>query len=188
MATHYAAMKALRTLGKQLHANDELWNRKVSLSAGVWHDLQAWTDDVLRNAPTSIPPRVDNEDVTIFCEASKWGWGAVALDHAIGSVRFHSAPWPASFTSARHSVRAEPRAILEAARRIVPQHSKRRFRFFTDSVTAKAVYKAGYSADFETNSVVATLRREFQQVHFEFNFIAGKLNTAADAMRSANEQ
>jgi len=176
----FAAMRYYRQLASLLTTSPTAWDNGAVLPACVWEDLQRWTSIVLENKSTGIMTRPQREDVTIFTDASAKGWGAVCVDHIWGTIRTTRGLWPLDFKEARHSTRAEPRAMLLAAREFIPHDSKKHYRFYTDSVTAKSIYTKGYADYFLTNGWASLFHSEFNNVNIQFSFIKGTLNTHAD--------
>ena len=169
--------------------DDKNWDDTAEIWPCVWPDLEAWTALALTNAPRPVPHN-RRPDVLVLVDSSAYGYGYIAVDTITGHLYQHGAPWPAAFAThhgdekLRRSAFTEPWGILFTKRHLTPQlDSDRFFRFGTDSQTAAAVHRKGYSArSYDLNNVAFLDRHEFPNMRSEFVHVPGVQNIFADAL------
>jgi hypothetical protein len=172
-------------------ADDTLWDAPADVWPSALADLERWTSVALANHPRKVPEHVDDA-VLVAVDSCAYGWGYVAFDIATGLTFAHGEPWSPEFVQQngveklRRSTFTEPWGILSMKRHLLPQLAgPRRLRVGTDSVTAAATFRRGYSAASHDLNTVATADRETFPIDThpcEFVSIAGKDNVFADAL------
>ena len=145
-------------------------------------ELLAWCSWLQKNIP--VPNSPDEEhttqpaEITIFTDASEWGFGAVAI--VDGCVRVLSRPWSPGdrvvFNVASSAV-AEPLAVLRCAQHFV-EGGKSRVQIFSDHLPFVFSCGAGYGKSFMYNKVILDMNRLFPFTSFFISFIPGRLNPA----------
>ena len=180
VATKFEAMRAYRALAKQLQEEPDLWDsRAEKLPPKAAQDLERWTMEALTNQPRNIKPA--DHTSTIFVDASKWGWGAIALDHEEQTVTQIGKRWDASTArkGVEHSTTAEPIGVTRAVKSLVKDWARhQKVRVFTDSITAKAAHTRGYAADYNINATVRERERAMPNTQVELRHVPGSQNPA----------
>ncbi|MBL4705033.1 MAG: hypothetical protein JKY54_10955 [Flavobacteriales bacterium] len=187
---HFAALKVYRRLSQHLQANPSDWKAMAQISIAQFQDLGRWTQEVISNTKRGFRgTRKKDADVYLFVDASKYGWGAVLYDREFDYCRSYGQRWSNDFNmiQRRRSTTAEPRALIEAAKKFISPASKRSYVILTDSVTAKAIHNRGYAKAFDVNSWAAAFKELFANVDIRIEFVAGKDNFADAPSRGIQE-
>eukprot|EP00760_Papus_ankaliazontas_P000568 PhM_4_TR10096/c4_g2_i4/m.19637 len=104
----YRVLKYLRRRLSQLSRGVCSRDDSVAIAPGVLRDLVTWTKLVMQNKPRTPPQGATLPVMTMYTDASAFGWGAV-LFTSDGIVYATGARWPVSF---RYEVNAaETRAV-----------------------------------------------------------------------------
>ncbi len=181
---HYEAMSYLRAAGRRMFdAPLADWELPADLLPSQFDDIARWANAVLANAPTPIPRQLPEPALTIFTDASAWGWGAVAVTDAGTSSA--SYPWGASLAPelAARSTTAEPEAVWRALCRFVPRDAPSLVRVMTDHSPFVGAWARGYSPAARLNGVIARIKRRFPLLRLVVEHVEGRANIADGASR-----
>jgi hypothetical protein len=179
---YYPVLRFVTQMGVRMHQHPEEWDTPAVIWPSVWTPLREWTEQVLRNTPRSVPKRCDAEWLVVT-DASRWGWGYLALHTASGDVRAHSQAWDAETVrryrdKLGHSSFAEPRAITNAMCHLLTA-SDRKVRIASDSIVAVASGRRGFNThSYWVNDTVNKLHNSFPFVEFEWLHVPGRHNIA----------
>ena len=194
VAEFFNLLRFVSTVSRGMQAvNDTQWDLPATVWPSALVDLERWTALALKNEPRPVPT-ARRPDVLVLVDASAYGYGYVALDTTTGQTYTHGARWSAAFVRAhgaeklRRSTFTEPWAILLMKRHLVPQlGTDPCLRIGTDSVTAAATHRRGYSSrSYDLNAVAAADRTEFPRLRCELIHVAGTANGLADALSRGN--
>jgi len=174
------------------NASDLLWDAPCSIPASALTDLESMTNEAASNKPRLVP-KPSSPNVKILVDASSHGWGYVAHDLVSGKVVYYGEQWSKEFVARhgrdklRRSTFAEPWAILLMKRHLMPQLPSdgvtRHLHIGTDSVTAAALHRKGYSGrSFDLNTVATADRLEFPLLVCTLIHVEGVKNVIADAL------
>ena len=94
MPEFFPALSFVSRVGRDLTADASLWDAPAFIWASVWPVLDRWTALLLANKPRKVP-KESTPEWLVMSDASRWGWGYVALQSATGELRHHGAPWSA---------------------------------------------------------------------------------------------
>ena len=187
MADYFALLRFISEAGRRMtDAPDAEWDAPAALWPSVWPVLDAWTSLALRNTPRAV--QADAEPDWLICtDASRWGWGYVALCAATGDVRSHGERRSAA-TERDHGAKlgrstfAEPQAILNTCCHLLTPAAPKRVRIGTDNTVAQAAYTRGFNThSFDINECLRRLRDLFGAPFvFDFLHVPGVLNIYAD--------
>lgn len=158
----------------------------------VMRDLTAWTELCLANKKCVQVPVNKSDPTWLVCtDASRWGWGMVAVNAATGEVIEHGERWSKQFRDVHHaqlhrSVFTEPQAVINAMCFLLRRTGKNQYIVIgTDNIATKAAYNKGWNAiSFDINECVRRLRSLFSPPEFQFSvkFVPGRENVYADAL------
>ncbi len=187
MDEYFPLLRFISHVGKLMTDRPEDWDEPAMVWPSAWPVLQAWTDLVLSNRPRVVP-RQAAADWLICTDASRWGWGYVALHSVTGEVRVHGERWTPQMIAQNgaklgRSVFTEPQAIVHALGHLLrctdigPTH----VRIGTDNAAAKASFNRGFNShSYDINACLSRVRRMFvgTPYTFEFIYIPGSQNPA----------
>ena len=196
VASHFNFLRFLSRLCHKLqHASNSQWNEPIVVPCAVLDEMTRWTFLALANAPRVVRKRVPVPDVLVSVDASAEGWGYTALDARANTAYRHGARWTdaqrARFGErVQFSTFTEPQGVLHMVRHLVPQlpapsAPPLAFLVGTDSVTAAATFRRGYSThSLDLNNIALASRLEplFRDHQWTFVHIAGTENSDADAL------
>ena len=177
---NFGAYDETRLMAEKCQANIEVWDTQIGPRSA--RRLQPFVDitaKILQANPIRVRPKWDSENcITIFVDASKIGWGGIAL-YPDGTKRIAKGRWlnPSLWES---SVKAEPQAIVEISRALqIPQHSK--VIFATDH---EGLVWASQATQIHTYSYFKAIRHlQDEKIHAIFTFIQGIINPADEPSR-----
>jgi hypothetical protein len=177
------------------------WSQPVFLPEPVLESIRAWTEQALRNVPRKVPKQLDRADMPdwlVCVDASREGFGYVAVAPRTGETRFFGEPWPDDFRRQhgmrlRQSVFTEPEAAVRSMCHLLSYDPNRvvNVHIWTDSVTTRSSINKGFNARSEhINEAVRRLRAIFPAPSadhsggfvFTCAHIPGKDNVVADAL------
>lgn len=196
VATHFNFLRFVSRLSlKMLGAPDAAWDQPIRVPDAVMTDMARWTFVAIANAPRLVRKRLPVPDVLACVDASADGWGYTALDTRDNAAYRHGAKWTEAQRAhfgqrVLFSTFTEPQGVLHMVRHLVPQLPNAgartlAFRVGTDSVTAAATFRRGYSShSLDLNNIALAARSEplFRDHQWTFVHIAGTENSDADAL------
>ena len=173
MAEFYPLLKFISDVGRLMQADESLWDTPANVWPSVWPTLEGWTARVFRNAPRRVqqptPP-----SWLVCCDASRWGWGYIALNCVSGEVRTHGARWSREMEDRHgdrlgHSTLAEPLGVTNSMCHLLRPTERAHVKVGTDSTVAVASFNRGYNArSFDINECLRRLSSNFgDHVTFE---------------------
>jgi hypothetical protein len=195
MAEFFPLLRFVSSACKLLAERPDLWEQPAVVWPSAWPTLSSWTDLALANHPRVVPQKSEPEWL-VCTDASRWGWGYVAVNTATGDVHSHGAPWSAAMEQMhgdklRRSTFAEPHGILNTMCHLLStrEGSPKNVRVGTDSTVARAAYDRGFNThSFDINECLRRLRRTFEgRFTFEFFHIPGADNPADGLSRGRAE-
>jgi len=181
-----------------LGSHNALWDYPAVIPPSAMSDIDTWSALALSNKPRLVPKPMD-PNVLICLDASRYGWGYVAHDLVSGAVFFHGEKWSPAFVKRfgkdrlRRSTFTEPWAVHFTKQHLLKRlpsdaTSTRHFLIGTDSVTAAALHRKGYSArSFDLNAVATVDRSAFPELRCSYAHIEGAQNVIADALSRGNK-
>jgi hypothetical protein len=189
MAEFYPLLRFIGAASAMLTQNEQLWDTPATVWSSAWPALERWTMLVLRNAPRVVPQAAPPEWL-VATDASRWGWGYVAVQNVTGAVRAHGAPWSAKFRQLYGdrlgvSTFTEPQAVYNALCHLLDPAVPVRVRVLTDNTVTQASYARGYNAhSFHINECLRLLQKTFGEGFiFEFAYLPGECNLADSRSR-----
>jgi hypothetical protein len=192
MHRFFPALAFVSSVGKRMTDDDSRWDEPAEVWDSAWPAIENWTELVLANRPRVVPP--PSKPQWLICtDASRWGWGYVALEESSGRVRSFGARWSASVRHLHgdklgHSVYAEPMAITNAFCHLFSSSEAVPARVLvgTDNSAARASFARGFnSRSFEINRALTRFRERFPGVVAEFIHVPGVSNVADSLSRGA---
>ena len=171
------------------------WDHKILVGASAVSQLMQWTRECLVNNPVHVTngrstPSAegmnDTSSVTLWVDASAWGWGAVILGSGSSSARHISQPWS---DADRHeaerqggylasSVFAEPLAVRRALCAVTLRPGQR-IEVWSDHLSLVCAAQGGYSLVESYNAAISLLR----DIGASLSFIPGASNPADSLSR-----
>jgi hypothetical protein len=166
-----------------------------------------WTSLARANAPRVVR---ESEPASWFVctDASKWGWGYVALNRATGAFRTYGQQWTTEQLSKifsrnniykiKKSVYSEPLAVYYSLCHLLNSNEPMQLKFAeeitkrikicvaTDNSSTAFTMKKGFATrSFDINHQIQNLKHSFPDSHFDidFSFIPGWMNPADDDSR-----
>ena len=144
--------------------------------------ILSWLGHLIANDAVSILPPSDEPRYVVITDASGFGWGAISVDTATGSLKEFSFPWTGlDVPRAESSVWAEPEAIFLAVCRIASPGDS--VLVLTDHQPAEFAGEAGYAKSWSLNQLVLRLHR-LPGVRVKIHHIPGKGNPADGLSRT----
>lgn len=163
---------------------DSQWDAGApALAPEVTDELLDWIALAMGNTPAPIVNRdlsVLPPDVTIYVDASAFGWGAVCFSGS--SVKYAGGAWSEDDRerfNLNQSTVAEPLAVKKAVLAFVSTNFKH-VRIFSDHIGLVFAGNKKYGKSADYNSLCAFIREYFPETDFSFNFIPGAENVLAD--------
>ncbi len=183
MAEFFPLLSFVSRVGRSMTEDESQWDAPAFIWDSVWPVLDRWTGMLSANAPRTVP-RVRTPEWLVMTDASRWGWGYVALNEVSGELRHSGAPW-SDFMEHTHgdklgsSVFAEPFGVLFSLRHLLQRGSTARVRLATDNTATQASFQRGFNARSPAiNWCIAEMRRSFPQLAIDFIYVAGSSNLA----------
>jgi hypothetical protein len=151
--------------------------------------LEQWTTLARKNKPRFVKESSSPEWL-VCTDASRWGWGYVALDQTTGETRSFGSPW-SPYMQRTHgdklgrSTFAEPHAIYNSLCHLLSKDEPKHVRIGTDNTVAQASYTRGFNShSHDINECLRRLAKYFGNAFsFEFLHIPGASNLADDLSR-----
>lgn len=152
------------------------------LPAQVRTSLHEWLGEVANNSPVPIvDASPEAADLTVFCDASEHGWGAVCI--STSGIRLLQGQWSeedrANF-DVRFSTVAEPLAVRRIIA-ITTSGAHKHVRIFTDHMGLIFAGNKGYGKCRAYNDMCRFLNG-YVSTTFSFGFVPGMLNVTADRL------
>lgn len=148
----------------------------------VLNKLRQWFQELLRNRPTPIVnSSLPSPDLTIFCDASEFGWGAVCISST--GVNLLQGEWTEEEKAAydvSHSTIAEPLAVRKITALAVNGDHKH-VRVLSDHMGLIFAGNKGYGKCRSYNDMCRFLH-QYTSTTFTFGFVPGALNVTADKL------
>lgn len=176
LAEYYTALRFYREqMSKVSRWNDT----SDSIPAAPRQNLLNWFKLIIKNKPTpSFRTISDEYDLTLYVDASDYGWGCVSTNNQI--TKIYSRQWTEADRSAHKvasSVSSEPLGALRAIMATTSTHMKQ-VRIYTDHMGLVYAGNRGYGKARTYNSVMEQLNRMYPNTKFEFTHIKGAINPA----------
>lgn len=182
--------KFFRSLATHRHlmslvVNDNWDAPAPHLPPEVTDELIVWIDIAAKNTPTEIITESNKHlppDVTVFVDASEYGWGAVSISESC--VKHYGGVWSADDRSKFNlslSTVAEPLAVQRALSAIVSTNFKH-VAVFSDHMGLVFAGNKKYGKSQNYNAMCDFLHSRFPNTDFSFNFIPGEKNVLADGI------
>lgn len=158
------------------------WDKKIrSMPEEINDDLKNWCCELKRNlaVPAFTEPTTCEPDLTLYIDASAYGWGCVSMKDA-ARPKIFAAPWSQADKEkymVEHSVTSEPlgaeRAILAAVTK-----DTRKVHVFTDHSPMLFSQQRKYGKAKSYNDLVIFLQENYPNTEFIFSYVKGEDNPA----------
>lgn len=184
-AKYYTAMRFYREQMSQVNN----WNDTCdSMPAAPRQNLLNWFAVLRNNKPTDAytPPCEDEFDLTLYVDASDYGWGCVSI--ANHTTKILQGVWTESDRAAHKvasSVSSEPLGALRAIKATTSVNMKR-VRIYTDHMGLVYAGNRGYGKARTYNDLLVHLEELYPNTKFEFVHIKGIYNPADKYSRPPN--
>jgi hypothetical protein len=137
--------------------------------------------------------RQRSEPEWLVCtDASRYGWGYVALNESTGDIRHYGAPWSAHMEHTHgeklgSSVFAEPHGVVNSIFHLFALSKPTRVKLGTDNTATQASFTRGFNSHSPAiNDCIRRLRERFPRLDIDFVYIQGASNPADFASRGGN--
>ena len=176
----FDAYDETRLMAEKCQANIELWDTQIGpRTARRLQPFVNIADKILLAPPLRVLPKWNSDAcIIIFADASKIGWGGIAL-YPDGQKRIVKRRWlnPSLWES---SVKAEPQAIVEITRALqIPRNTQ--VIFATDH---EGLVWASQATQIHTHSYYKAVRHlQEEGIHAIFTFVQGLKNPADEPSR-----
>lgn len=163
------------------------YDSPVTLSDAARLSLHSWAALAAANAPTAVhrPLPTSDPDITIFVDASAWGWAAVSWTRGAVWPEVIAQPWSAQELSTWNlgsSVAAEPLAFRKALKACVSTRF-RHVRIFTDHQPLVYATARHDGRAFAYALASVDLHELRKTTHVEVHHVPGELNPADQPSR-----
>lgn len=184
-------LRFLSRTSADLTARPDLWDAPAAIWPSALADMASWVELIARNEPRKVP--VDIEPEWLLCsDASRWGWGYVAVNSATNEVRTHGAPWSA-YMERTHgdklgsSTFAEPHGVVNSVCHLfTPRDGVRRILIATDNTATRWSFERGFSSHaLHLNQCIGRLKSMLPGVDFKMTYVPGADNPADGPSRGA---
>lgn len=180
----FRLMRFISRVGADLSAHPELWDAPAHVWPCALEDIKSWVDLIERNKPRHVP--LDEEPQWLIAtDASRFGWGYVAINTASHQIRSHGVPWSPYLEqkygeNLGHSTTAEPIGLVNSVCHLfAPHKGVRKVRIATDNTATKFSFNRGFSThSLIINQSIGRLRSLFPDTDFDIVHVAGIHNWA----------
>ncbi|MBS1986335.1 hypothetical protein JST99_00170, partial [Candidatus Dependentiae bacterium] len=146
----------------------------------VKEQLISWARIASINQPVPVWTEKRKATLTLYTDASAWGWGAICFTEA-GSYRQISRPWDPSDGNMQSSVKAEPMAVIKAVSYFVPNRCSA-VVIYCDHMPLIWAFEKGWGKAFSYSHCISFLKA-YESTQFELIHVAGELNPADSLSR-----
>ena len=189
----FGLLAFLSKVSRMLTENPDQWDSPATIIESAQEPLRRWTELVIANKPRVVPVAVAPERL-VCVDASRWGWGYVALNTDTSEIRAHGAPWTWRMEQLYgeklgQSTFAEPQGLVNALRHLVTPSQVRSVRVGTDNAATRWSFERGYSShSLDMNAAISRLNSILPGVQITFTHVAGKINVADALSRGGSYQ
>jgi hypothetical protein len=182
MSDMFPAMSYLSRLSTAITAGEVQWDEPAHVWPTAMTVLESWTDIAVANAPFVVAPMDDECDWYVATDASRYGWGYVALNPTTGELRYHGAPWSRHMEEQYEyklgsSVFAEPHGITNSLLHLLRPGEAKRVRVGTDNTASLYSFDRGFNTHSpHINDCIRRLEERLAPTVFEWMFVPGKVN------------
>ena len=177
---HWRSLQLYCRLGKELQANPDLLDSTLHVSELDKLDMFAWLKESSGIGPFHVPHVPDLPTYMLITDASKSRWKAFLVDMQTGSITDAQGAFEVEQPS---SVSAEPIAMLNGFRALVPQSINCRVICVTDHQSMLSSIEKGYSVNPKYNKLLQAARRHNAGARLEGCFLPGIYNPADESTR-----
>ena len=182
--TKFCLLRFISRVSADLAVREDLWDAHANIWPSALADMQSWVELIQRNQPRVVP-KDDPPEWILHTDASRYGWGYVAICVATNSFRSHGQPWSQHMLDKYgeqlgHSTFAEPHAVRSALCHLfAPNGGIQRIMVCTDNSATFYSFDRGYSSQcLHINQCIGRLRECFPGVVIDMRFVPGVLNWA----------
>jgi len=192
MHSFFPLLSFMSRASARLTEDPSLWDKQASIWPSAMEIMEEWTQLIVQNSPRRVRAMTDPEWL-VCTDASRWGWGYVAVHSFTGEVRSHGARW-SSYMEKMHgnqlgsSTFAEPHGVVNSlCHLIAPGAGVQRVRVATDNMATRWAFEKGWSPHApQFNFCLARFKRIFPEMHIEMSYVKGELNPADRPSRGAS--
>ena len=146
--------------------------------------MERWVNIIQRNTPRKVP--IDSPPEWLVCtDASRWGWGYVAVNSGTNEVRTFGDRWSPHMEATYgdqlgSSVFAEPKGVVNSVIHLFSSRDPvRRIRIATDNTATQFSFKRGFSScALHLNQSIGRLRNLYPDLVIDTMYIPGEDNPA----------
>ena len=192
MVDYFALLQFIsRRSQEMVYASPEDWDKPANVWPSAMSDLQAWTDLCITNKRRRVPVASSSRTTWhVATDASKWGWGYVAVNQATGEVRTHGERWKGRFREMnwkflRRSTFTEPHGVTNSLCHLLKSTdgTNQHVVVGTDNTVTSHSFNRGYNShSYAINECIKKIQRNYSNLFtFEYRYIPGGINVYADA-------
>ena len=210
---YYPLLRFISGASRRLQEDESLWDDKAIIDPAAMPVIAAWTALAFANEPRVV--KESSAPSWFVCtDASKVGWGYVALNVATGEIRAHGQQWTRAqlkeifsrngIHKIKKSVYSEPLAVYFALCHLLKSDEPKQLQFAkeisenlrtkihvaTDNSSACHTINRGFATrSFDINKQIQNLRTAFPASEFDIDltFIPGWMNPADDLSRGRGD-
>ena len=182
--TKFCLLRLISRVSADLALHEELWDARATVWPSALADMQSWVDIVERNQPRVVPTN-DSPEWILHTDASRRGWGYVAICVATNVFRYHGQSWSTYMQETHgdrlgHSTFAEPHAVRAALCHLFAPHSNiKRIRVCTDNLATFFSFKRQFSTHcLHLNALIDKIKAHCPGVEIDMAYVPGELNWA----------
>ncbi len=192
MHGNFALLRFLSRTSADLAERHDLWTAPAKVWPTALKDMERWMRILLENKPRKVPVSKEPEWI-VATDASRWGWGYVAVNSETHEVRTHGSAW-SPYMEHRYgerlgsSVLAEPKGLVNAMCHLLApdRDSAKKVLVLSDNSATCAAVNRGFSTHaLHLNACIGQLKNSFPQYEFEVQHIAGQENPADKPSRNS---
>ncbi len=210
---YYPLLRFISGASRRLQQDESLWDVAAVIDPAAMAVIAAWTALAIANEPRVV--KESSAPSWFVCtDASKWGWGYVALNVGTGEIRGHGQQWTreqlcgifsrSGIHKIKKSVYSEPLAVYFSLCHLLKSDEPKTMHFAkeisenlrtkihvaTDNSSACHTMNRGFaSRSFDINAQIQNLRRAFPESEFDIDlsFVPGWMNPADELSRGKGD-
>lgn len=191
VSRYFGLLAFMSKMSANLTENPHLWDSPCFIYPSAMLPLAHWTELIAQNTPRLVPVSLDPQWI-VCTDASRWGWGYVAVKKATSEVRTHGERW-SHFMEQKYGVRlgastiAEPHGLVNSLLHLIAPGKDKSVLVGTDNSATRWSFERTFSSrSIAINEAITRLRDRLPGVQIKYMHVAGVLNLADRVSRGGS--